>query len=91
MSCTHWVISECGGWFLMPMVQSEVMQAVHTAIALKWIPAAFWFSAHYSTFEPYWMATDCLDANENITEVGESYKYWAHKKSNDIYFPVVMG
>ena len=85
------IVSECGGWFLMPMLQSEIMQSVYTAIALKWISAAFWFSAHYGTYESCWSSTDCLDANESITDVGRSYKYWSSKQSYNTYFPVVMG
>ena len=85
------IVSECGGWSLMPMLQSEIMQAVHTAIALKWIPAAFWFSAHYGTWDPYWSATDCLDSQEAITDVGRSYQYWSSKPTYQINLPVVMG
>lgn len=84
------IISECGGWSLSPAENAEIMRNIHTALVLRRIPAAFWFSSHYSTWDPSWLYTDCLNKNEVITDVGSSYKYWCHKKNYDAYLPVIM-
>ncbi len=83
------IVTESGGWYLPPKEQVEIQKHIHTAIALRRVPAAFWFSAHYGSFKSYWEPTDCLDENGLITEVGNGYKKWSSAESYETYIPVV--
>lgn len=85
------IISEAGGWGVVPDVQKEIMSDIYTVIALNRCPSVFWFSSKYGPYAPYWCATDCQTRSEHVTQVGVGYKKYANKESYMVSLPVIMG
>lgn len=85
------IITECGGWGVVPSLQIEIQSQIYTAIAIKKIPSALWFSIRYGPWKSYWRATDCWTKNEVITKVGIGYNNYAHREAYTISLPLMMG
>lgn len=88
------IITECGGWGVIPSLQAGIMNAVWESIYLKrLIPAAFWFSSRYGPWKEYWRATDLhgeyLGMPDRINELGRSYNYTQKKKVVAVHLPFI--
>ena len=68
------IVTEFASWSEDVAEQKAVMNVVNQTLRTdSLLHSAYWFSARYAPFVDWWARSDLLDADDQLTELGEHY------------------